>query len=91
MGVIVDPLFPTTPNARWRYKYAAHLSADTLEELVAFATRLGLKERWIQVSANGIVHFDLTKGMREKAIRLGAESVDVREFLYRAVRKEGEG
>jgi hypothetical protein len=57
-------------NARW-----SHLMADTLEELLAFADLLGLQRRWLQDKASG-VHFDVTDGVRAKALVLGAVRIE---------------
>lgn len=55
-------------DGRW-----SHLTADTAEELHAFAERLGLKRAWYQErSRPGASHYDVTDGKREEAIRLGA-------------------
>lgn len=48
----------------------SHLEADTLEELHEFAGRLGLRRSWFQ--DRSIPHYDISKSMREKAIRMGA-------------------
>lgn len=58
----------------------SHLTADSTEELLAFAERLGLKTSWIQ--NRGHVwkeHFDVTDSKRELAIRLGAQPITMQE------------
>jgi hypothetical protein len=57
-------------NARW-----SHLLADTSEELIEFAKKLGLKEEWIQYPGTWKEHFDVTEPKRQKAIRLGATQI----------------
>ena len=71
MSVYVDPMMPCIPNPRWRWRENCHLTADSLEELHAFASRLGLKRAWFQAHARW-PHYDLTRGMRERAVRIGA-------------------
>ena len=57
---------------------SAHLTADTLEELHAFAARLGLRRSWFQ--AHPIApHYDLTPGRQAVALKLGARIVSARE------------
>lgn len=56
--------------ANWKYKRACHLTADSDDELLTFAKKLGLKETWLHISRAGIKHFDLTEGMRDKALKL---------------------
>jgi len=68
MAIYVDRLL----NHGWKYGKNCHLTADTEEELLAFAAMLGMKRSWLQVSRSGIQHFDLTAKRRELAVRLGA-------------------
>ena len=55
----------------WRGRRWAHLMADTLDELHAFAERLGLPRRAFQNKTSG-AHYDVTADMRLQAIALGA-------------------
>jgi len=55
----------------WRGKRWAHLMADTLDELHAFAARLGMPRRAFQDKTSG-AHYDVTAELRERAIALGA-------------------
>jgi len=55
-----------------------HLMADTLEELLAFRSRIGMRSSWLQVKPSG-VHFDLTDGKRAQALRAGALELDQRD------------
>ncbi|GAB2733016.1 DUF4031 domain-containing protein [Nocardioides pakistanensis] len=50
----------------------SHLMADTTEELLAFARRLGMNPRWIQKAGTSLEHFDVTEPKRQQALRLGA-------------------
>jgi len=90
MSVYVDPMQPCIQSNKWPYKYACHLVADSVEELHEFAAQLGLHRSWFQGSGS-TPHYDLTTRMRAKAIRLGAFSVSVKEFvkLMRKQRKTG--
>lgn len=71
MSVYVDSLFWTDRSRRWPYDQVCHLVADTLEELHAFAARLGLKRAWFQ-EHHFLPHYDLTAGKRAQAVALGA-------------------
>lgn len=55
----------------WRGQRWAHLMADTLDELHAFAARLGMPRRAFQDKTSG-AHYDVTAQLRERAIALGA-------------------
>ena len=56
---------------QWRGRRWAHLLADDLDELHAFAARLGLPRRAFQDKRSG-AHYDIDATMREVALRLGA-------------------
>jgi hypothetical protein len=86
MAVYVDPLFTwpitaTKPAARALARRTGgrwcHLTADTLDELHAFAGRLGLKRAWFQNHPRH-PHYDLTPGKRAQAVRMGAVEYDTR-------------
>ena len=66
MAVYVDDAVTLWRGRRW-----AHLMADTLDELHAFADRLGLPRRAFQDKTSG-AHYDVTAQLRERAIALGA-------------------
>ena len=59
---------------QWRGKRWAHLLADDLDELHAFAARLGMPRRAFQDKRSG-AHYDIDSVMRERALRLGAMPV----------------
>ncbi|QOD06035.1 DUF4031 domain-containing protein [Pseudarthrobacter sp. BIM B-2242] len=60
----------------------SHLSADTTDELLEFAARLGLRASWIQNPGHvWKEHFDVTDSKRELAIRLGAKPITMQEAV----------
>ena len=68
----------------WRGRRWAHLVSDeSYDELHRFAARLGIPRRAFQGD-----HYDIPTEYRERAIELGAESVDSRE-LVRRLRESG--
>jgi Protein of unknown function (DUF4031)/Bifunctional DNA primase/polymerase, N-terminal len=64
----------TVVRGRWSY-----LFADTEDELRAFATKIGLKETWIQHPGQPHVHFDVVGRLRQRAIAAGAQPVTWRQ------------
>jgi hypothetical protein len=84
--VLVDELaaYPEEMVARKARKHGrkwCHLVSDkSLEELHEFAGRIGLKRAWFQRD-----HYDLTPGMRVRAVRAGAVEVTARELVERRV------
>jgi hypothetical protein len=71
---MVDELQVWPTKIRCFKNGSAHLTADTLEELHAFAKRLGLKREWFQEHWSA-PHYDLTPGKRARALELGAQFV----------------
>lgn len=70
MSVYVDWLCRHGWVMRGRPVESCHLLADTLDELHAFAKKIGLKRSWFQ---NGSApHYDLTASRRSEAVRAGA-------------------
>lgn len=68
----------------WRGRLWCHLVSDTgLDELHAFARRLGIPERAFQGD-----HYDLTDELRDCAIAEGALAVSSREVIH-ALRRAG--
>lgn len=55
----------------WRGRRWAHLMADTLDELHAFAARLGMPRRAFQDKRSG-AHYDIDAASRSVALALGA-------------------
>jgi Protein of unknown function (DUF4031) len=65
---------PLTHDSRW-----CHMTADSTDELIAFAISLGLQEKYIQFRGTWKEHFDVTEGKRRLAVSKGAVEVSFRE------------
>ena len=89
MAVYIDELMPSPRKGPWRHKVSCHLIADDIEELHDFACFLGLRRAWFQ-GDSVIPHYDLTRGKRFEAVRLGAIEIDRAEMGRRIheVRKQ---
>ena len=91
--VYVDALFETEKSRKWPYTQACHLTADTVDELKEFARKIGLRPQWFQDHPKH-PHFDLTRGMRIRAIQQGAKEVTTAQAMRRLfdsrLRKEDE-
>jgi len=90
MTAYVDPLMPlcnpaTAPACFRESGLACHLFADTVQELHGFAARLGLDRAWFQDRNRSkqrvTPHYDLTPGMRERAVGLGAREIGYKEVV----------
>ncbi len=82
MSVYVDelvtyPLDMIQPIARRWGRSWCHLTADTLDELHAFADRLGLRRTWFQ--DHSVPHYDLLPSKRALALAMGALFKSARE------------
>lgn len=84
MSVYVDPLRKCVPNTRWRWKHSCHLMADSVEELVTFGRRIGLKDEWLQ--DDEFHHYHLTSGKRLRALKYGATPLNKRQLAWAMVR-----
>lgn len=72
MAVYIDDAFTHGDWGRWTG--GGHLQADSLDELYAFAARLGLARAWLQTKPGrpDHDHYDLTRAGRQRALALGA-------------------
>ena len=77
--VYVDDMRNCMQTKFWPYGQACHLMADSVAELHEFAGRLKLKRSWFQDKS--LPHYDLTAGMRTKAVQLGACEIDRHRFV----------
>lgn len=83
MPVYVDNAFIPCGNMKM-----SHMIADTQEELLAMADKIGVKRKWIQFPRTRKEHFDVCSSKRDMAIRYGAIQVTCRWLARRvAIRK----
>ena len=80
MPVYVDEIRVWPTKIRCFKGGSCHLTADTLEELHAFAHRLALRREWFQ-DHSVMPHYDLTPARRERALEFGAVFVSTREQI----------
>lgn len=88
MSIYVGELFATLKSKQWPYEKAAHLFADSDEELHVFAASIGLKRSWFQ-DHNRLHHYDVTKNKRLDAIKLGAFTLSFQEEVTFYKKKGG--
>ncbi len=88
MTVYVDGANIAATVGRHTSKWS-HLTADTEDELHAFATQLGLQRSWFQTCKRPCApagmpcphwHYDVTAPKRAQAVRLGAVEIDMRQL-----------
>lgn len=84
MTVYVDDMYKVPMGQFGRMKMS-HMIADTEDELHAFAARIGIARKWYQGN-----HYDISKGKRDLAIRLGARAISLRQLAaMAAMRRRG--
>jgi hypothetical protein len=72
----------------WRGRGYAHLVADSVAELHAFAAQLPCKRKWFHNKA-GMPHYDLYGICIDCAMQLGAQVVDSRTLVQVARARYG--
>jgi Protein of unknown function (DUF4031) len=70
MSVYVDDM-----RAPFGRMVMCHMVADTTEELLAMADRIGVARKWIQKAGTTHEHFDISLGRRALAVRAGAVEI----------------
>lgn len=72
MAIYIDEFRHWAPTRIRCFKAgSSHLTADTVEELHAFADQLGLRRSWFQ-DRRGCPHYDLSKKRWVMAVKFGA-------------------
>ena len=58
-----------------------HMMADSTDELLAMADKIGVQRKWIQKQGQWNEHFDVCLASREKAVANGAIQLTARELV----------
>jgi ribonuclease HI len=79
--VYVDDAFDGEPGSWGKWTGGGHMQADTVEELHAMASKIGLKRAWFQTKPNRPErdHYDLTRSKRKLAVQKGVIQITWRE------------
>lgn len=72
MSVYVD-----TMRTQYGRMVMCHMVADTTEELLAMADKIGVARRWIQDAGTPEEHFDIALVKRRLALQHGAIELDL--------------
>lgn len=76
MAVYVDDM-----RASFGRMVMCHMAADTTEELLAMADRIGVARRWLQKAGTAYEHFDVALSKRALAVAAGAQEVSRRDLV----------
>lgn len=86
MAVYVDDM-----RAAFGRMIMCHMIADTTEELLSMADKIGVNRKWIQYPNGPREHFDIALSKRALAVKNGAIEVDMRTLAMMERRRIGEG
>ena len=77
--VYVDDMY-NSPVGQFGRMKMSHMMADTTEELLDMADKIGVVRKWIQYPGTNREHFDVCMSKRKKAIEFGAKEITWREL-----------
>ena len=84
MTVYVDDM-----RARYGRMVMCHMIADSTDELMAMADRIGVARKWIQKPGTRHEHFDICLGAKAKAVAAGAIEITQRELAMKCWERGG--
>lgn len=67
-------------NAKYGRMIMCHMVADTTEELLEMVDKIGVNRKHLQDEGTYREHFDICKAKKDKALKLGAEEITMREL-----------
>lgn len=79
MTVYVDDMHTRAVGKLGRMRMS-HMVADTTEQLLEMADRIGVKRKWLQEKNTPLEHFDVCMSKRKAAIEQGAVAVTWRQL-----------
>ncbi len=82
MAVYVDDMYKTSLGRLGKMKMS-HMMADTTQELLDMANKIGIDKKWIQFPETDLEHFDIPVSMRKLAVKYGAIELTMREMANR--------
>ncbi|MEN6605894.1 MAG: DUF4031 domain-containing protein [Bryobacteraceae bacterium] len=78
MAVYVDDM-----QAPFGRMVMCHMSADSTDELLAMADRIGVARRWLQYPGTDREHFDICLSKRVLAVKAGAVETTAQKLCTR--------
>lgn len=73
------PVYVDDMKAQFGRMIMCHMLADTTEELLAMADKIGVARKWIQYPGTHREHFDIALSKRAEAIKHGAIEITMRD------------
>lgn len=68
-----------------------HMVADSREELLAMADKIGVQRKWLQYPGNWMEHFDIAMSKRALAVQAGAVEIDATQLASMCRRRQVTG
>jgi hypothetical protein len=81
------PVYVDCMNAVFRNMVMCHMVADTSQELLDMADKIGIQRKWIQDAGTKHEHFDVCLSKKKLAIKHGAIEIGWRELIEIQKRK----
>jgi hypothetical protein len=81
------PVYVDNMAASYGRMKMCHMVADTSDELLTMADKIGVARRWLQKAGTAQEHFDICLAKRAAAVRSGAIEIDMRETAMLVRRK----
>ncbi len=85
------PVYVDDMRAKFGRMILCHMIADTTEELLQMADKIGVKRKWIQKPGTPDEHFDISLVKRSSAIFHGAIEITWRQCGAMTARNRAEG
>lgn len=82
MAVYVDDMYKYPIGQFGRMKMS-HMIADSQEELLRMADKIGVQRKWIQNRGTADEHFDIAMSARSKAVAAGAIEISMRDLAMK--------
>lgn len=89
MTVYVDDMY-LRPLGRYERMKMSHMIADSTEELLEMADKIGVDRKWIQSPGTPREHFDIALSKRRLAVREGAEEITLKELAKMIAKRQRE-
>lgn len=84
MSVYVDDM-----SAAFRRMKMCHMIADSTDELLAMADRIGVQRKYLQYPGSPREHFDICKSKRALAVKAGAIELTLRGLAMKCYERAG--
>lgn len=84
MTVYVDDMYRSKMGQFARMKMS-HMIADSTEELLGMADKIGVQRKWIQKAGTPDEHFDIALGKRAIAVNAGAVEITMKELARKCM------